>query len=157
MTIFEQALFEDLATDYILQFQDAIKNKPIRRKSVYNPDGFEATVNASGKLHDSPRIEVTENSIDVHVLAYIDDLVYGKPPSKVNKLDIEVWLQNKGLQYSATSIVENIKDFGNSIFIEHQGANSGLLDDIDISEMLDTVKQKLITKRITEIKHANSN
>lgn len=157
MTIFEQEALQSLADSYIEQFKDAIKNKPIKRKSVANPEGFEAVANASGRLADSPRVEITDTSLDVYVLAYIDEIVYGKAPGgKVEKLEIEKWLEAKGLNYSATSIVNNIKDFGNSIFLEHQGGNSGVLDDINIDSKLEETKQKLILKKITEIKYANS-
>ena len=157
MSIFEQEALQSLADSYIEQFKDAIKNKPIKRKSVANPEGFEAVANASGRLADSPRVEITETSLDVYVLAYIDDIVYGKAPgAKVDKLEIEKWLEAKGLNYSATSIVKNIKDFGNSIFLEHQGGNSGVLDDINIDSKLEETKQKLILKKITDIKYANS-
>jgi hypothetical protein len=156
MTVFETELLNDLADSYIEQFKNAVKTKQISRKSVANPEGFNAVANASGRLADSPRVELTETSLDVYVLAYIDDLVYGKAPgTKVEKLEIEKWLEAKGLNYSAGSIVKNIKDFGNSIFIEHQGANSGLLDDINLDAKLLEVKQKLILKKITEIRHAN--
>jgi hypothetical protein len=157
VTIFEQEALQSLADSYIEQFKDAIKNKPIKRKSVANPEGFEAVANASGRLADSPRVEMTENSMDIYVLAYIDEIVYGKPPGgKVEKLEIEKWLEAKGLNYSASAIVNNIKDFGNSIFLEHQGGNSGVLDDINIDLKLEEVKRKLITKKITDIKYANS-
>lgn len=157
MTIFEQEALQSLADSYIEQFKDAIKNKPIKRKSVANPEGFEAVANASGRLADSPRVEITETSLDVYVLAYIDEIVYGKAPGgRVEKLEIEKWLEAKGLNYSASAIVNNIKDFGNSIFLEHQGGNSGVLDDINIDSKLEETKQKLILKKITDIKYANS-
>lgn len=157
MTLFEQEALQSLADSYIDQFKNAIKNKPIKRKSVANPEGFEAVANASGRLAESPRVEMTENSMDIYVLAYIDELVYGKAPGeKVSQLEIEKWLEAKGLNYPASAIVKNIKDFGNSIFLEHQGANSGLLDDINIESKLEETKQKLILKKITDIKYANS-
>ena len=56
MTIFEQEIFNEIATDYIQQFKKAIETKKIERKytqrkkdGTINHIRFAETVNASGK------------------------------------------------------------------------------------------------------------
>lgn len=158
MTIFEQEQFNWLANEFINQVRNAIKNKPIKRKTKAHGE-FEAVANASGRLSDSLRSEITENEINVYSLAYIDNLIYGQAPSRVNTtvFEIENWMNSKGLEYSATSVLDNLQQYGNSIFQKFGGSESNFLEDIDLSSHIETVKQNLILKKINEIKYANSN
>lgn len=155
MTIFEQEIFNEIATDYIQQFKKAIETKPIDRKSVGRGE-FSSVVNASGKLANSPRVELTENELNIYVASYIDNLIYGQAPSRVNTsvFEIENWMNSKGLEYSAVSVLENLQKYGNSIFQKFHGENSGLLEDINIESTIEKAKQQLILKKINEITHA---
>jgi hypothetical protein len=157
MTIFEQQLFEQLAEDFISQARVAIKTKPIPRKTKAQGE-FSSVVNASGKLADSLRSEITEDEVRVYALAYIDNLIYGQAPSRVETsvFEIENWMIDKGLEFNAVSVLNNLQQYGNSIFQKFQGVNSGLLDDIDLTSHIDKIKEQLILKKITEITNANN-
>ena len=152
MTIFEQEIFNEIAHDYIQQFKNAIETKPIKRKSRGRSD-FESVVNASGNLAKSPRIEITDNELNIYVLGYIDSLIYGQPPQKINTtvFEIENWMNSKGVEYSAVSVLDNLQQYGNSIFQKFHGANSGLLEDINLEGSINKAKEKLILKKIKEI------
>lgn len=157
MTIFEQQLFEQLAEDFISQARVAIKTKPILRKTKAQGE-FSSVVNASGKLADSLRSEITEDEVRVYALAYIDNLIYGQAPSRVETsvFEIENWMIDKGLEFNAVSVLNNLQQYGNSIFQKFQGGNSGLLDDIDLTSHIEKIKEQLILKKITEITNANN-
>jgi hypothetical protein len=157
MTIFEQQLFEQLANDFISQVKVVIKTKPIPRKTKAQGE-FSSVVNASGRLADSLRSEITENEINVYALAYIDNLIYGQAPSRVETsvFEIENWMIDKGLEFNAVSVLNNLQQYGNSIFQKFQGGNSGLLDDIDLTSHIEKIKEQLILKKITEITNANN-
>jgi hypothetical protein len=166
MTIFEQEQFEQLAEDFISQAKVAIKTKPIKRKMVIKDEGgqpsfksFEAVANTSGKLADSLRYEISENEINVYAFSYFDSLVYGKAPSRLDAtvFEIETWMAQKGIEsISSATIMNNIQEFGTSIFREFQGRESNFLEDIDMTSHIETVKQNLILKKINEITYANS-
>ena len=157
MTIFEQQLFEQLANDFISQVKVAIKTKPIPRKTKAQGE-FSSVVNASGRLADSLRSEITENEINVYALAYIDNLIYGQAPSRVETsvFEIENWMIDKGLEFNAVSVLNNLQQYGNSIFQKFQGSESNFLEDIDLTSHIETVKKNLILKKINEITYANS-
>lgn len=157
MTIFEQEQFNWLANEFIAQVKNAIRTKPIKRKTKAKGD-FEAVANASGQLADSLRSEISENEINVFALAYIDSLIYGQAPSRVNTtvFEIENWMNSKGLEYSATSVLDNLQQYGNSIFQKFGGSESNFLEDIDLTPHIEQVKQNIILKKINEIKYANS-
>ena len=152
-TIYEKNLIQEFCDWYLSMVQDAIKNKPIKRKSVYYPDGFEAPVNATGRLHDSLHIERNELTIEVFALAYIDSLVYGqKPGVNVSLTNLEEWANAKGLtDVSLPAAKSNIKAFGNSIWLEHEGANSGLLNDIPLAEKLEALKKDFVTRKVEDV------
>ncbi len=159
MTIFEQEIFNEIAQDYIQQFKNAIQTKPVKRKTKAKGD-FEAVVNASGNLANSPRIELTENELNIYVAGYIDQLIYGQAPSRVDTtvFEIENWMNSKGLEYSAVSVLDNLQKYGNSIFQKFNGEDSGLLSDINIEGSIEKAKQNLILKKIKEITNGiNSN
>lgn len=157
MTIFEQELFKQLAEDFISQVKNAIQTKPIKRKTKAKGE-FESVVNASGQLADSLRYEISETEINVFVLSYIDSLIYGKPqgPVDASVFEIENWMNSKGLEYNSVTVMENLQKEGSSIFQMYQGENSGLLDDVNITEHVEKVKEQLITKKINDIIYANN-
>ncbi len=153
ITIYETEILNELGDWYIAKVKDAIEHKPIKRKSVHNPDGFEAPVNATGKLAASLRKEVDPAMLEVWCLSYIDKLIFGQPPGeKVEVSEIETWLSAKGLDYNSTTVARNIRAVGNSIWNQFHGANSGLLSGINIEAKANEIKQKLLLKTVEEIK-----
>lgn len=145
LTLFEQQALREVADDFASQVVDAIKNKPIRRRSRKPGVGiFEAPVNATGRLANSVQPQFTDEGIQVLALAYIDNLIFGQAPGQApNVMEIEKWLMAKGLNYSPAGIVKQIYKYGNSIFAEHQGEDSGLLADVNISGSIEKLKEKL--------------
>jgi len=152
LTIFEQVLFQDLANDFISQVKNAIKSKPVKRKTKAK-GSFSAPVNASGRLADSLRIELDDEGLSVICLSYIDQLVYGAPPQRIETsvFEIERWLAVKGLDYNPVNVMNNLQKYGSSIFQEHQGANTGLLENVNIDEKIKRVREQLTLKMIDEI------
>jgi hypothetical protein len=154
ITLYEEDLFADFGNWYVEEVKKAILTKPIKRKSLHNPDGFEAVVNASGRLHDSIHSIVTEEAIEVYALSYIDNLIYGQPPgASVQLTEIEQWLEAKGLDYNPRTVTKNIRQVGTSIWNEFNGENSGLLLDIPVAEKIEEMKSKLMLRSIDEVKH----
>lgn len=154
MTIFERELLNDLGQWYADQVAEAIRRKPIARKTKSQGE-FSAIANASGKLSQSLRTELDETSLKVYALAYIDKLVFGQPPSRLDDttvFEIEQWLNVKGLEFSAVSVMNNLQKSGSSIWQKHQGANSGLLDDIPLMDKIEEVKRSLVLKSIEDIR-----
>ncbi len=154
ITLYELELLSELGEWYIGRVRDAIEHKPIKRKSISKPDGFEATVDATGKLKSSLRKELKNGQeLEVWCLAYIDKLIFGQPPGeKVEVSEIETWLAAKGLDYNSTTVARNIRAVGSSIWNQFHGANSGLLSDINVEAKVNEVKQKLLLKTVEEIK-----
>lgn len=153
MTVYERNLLEELGQWYATQVKDAIKNKPIQRKTNAQ-GGFSAVANATGRLAESLRYEVSEEAVEVFALDYIDKLVFGQPPSRLDNVsvfEIEEWIRAKGLDLSATSVMTNLQKNGSSIWQQWQGENSGLLNDISLEEQIEQVKQKLALKSISDI------
>lgn len=154
MTIFEREMLTDLGNWYANLVADAIKRKPIARKT--NAQGeFSAIANASGRLAQSLRTEVDEKAVRVYALSYIDKLVFGQAPSRLDDttvFEIEQWLNVKGLEFSAVSVMNNLQRNGSSIWQKHQGQNSGLLDDIPLMDKIEEVKKSLVLKSIEDIK-----
>lgn len=153
ITQFEKEQILGLCEWYALQVKDAIKNKPVNRRSVYNPDGFKAVVNATGALHDSVKVVQSDLVVAVTAFDYIDDVVFGLPPGKdVSLIELERWQLAKGLEdVSIASAKINIKQIGSSIWLEHQGANSGLLLDIPLQERIDNLKKDFATKTVESV------
>lgn len=153
LTVYENFLLEDLARDIIAQVKNAIENKPIKRKTKAQ-GSFQAPVNASGNLANSLRFEINESNLKIYCLAYIDNLIYGQPPSKIDTtvFEIENWINSRGLELNAVSVLENLQRFGSSIFQEHQGSNSGLLSDVNFESKLNQVREKLVLQVVGNIK-----
>lgn len=154
MTIFEREMLNDLGAWYAEMVAEAIRTKPIDRKTKAQGE-FSATAEASGRLSQSLRHEVTEESLKVYALAYIDKLVYGQQPSRLDNttvFEIENWINAKGLDLSAVSVMNNLQRNGSSIWQKHQGENSGLLDGIPLEERIQEIKRSLVLKSIEEIR-----
>jgi hypothetical protein len=141
----EEQLLREVAEDFKSQVINAIQNKKIRRRSRRPGVGiFEAEVNASGRLAASVHDEWDDEGVKVLCNAYIDKLIFGQAPgANVNVSDIRQWISDKGLDFKPETIAQQIYLFGNSIWAEHQGADSGLLEDVDISGSLDRLQSKL--------------
>lgn len=152
LTLYEKYLFEDLANDFIAQVKNAIRTKKVTRKSKAKGK-FSSEVNATGRLAESLRMEIDDNGVSIFCLAYIDHLVYGAPPQRIEAsvFEIENWLIAKGLEFNAINVMGNLQRFGSTIFQEHQGADSGLLTDVSFESKLQQVKEKLTLKMVEEI------
>ncbi len=154
MTVYEQNLLEELGQWYADQVKDAIKNKPIER-STKAQGSFSAVANATGRLAESLRFEVSEEALEVFALDYIDKLVFGQAPSRLDNVsvfEIEEWIRAKGLELSSVSVMYNLQKNGSSIWQKWQGENSGLLNDISLEEQITQVKEKLVLKTTADIK-----
>jgi hypothetical protein len=158
LSLFEQHMLRELADDYIRQVLDAIKNKQIDRVSIrynrstgdYDRKSFKAAVNASGKLYDSVQSRFGDNGFVVRCEPYIDKLIFGEAPGQpVNTTDIQQWMDDKelpplGYATPGSILISNkINKFGSSIFIAHQGADSGLLSDVNIEASMNNVMNAL--------------
>jgi hypothetical protein len=148
-SLFEETELRSIADEFIKQVVFAVKNKQVRRRSRKAGKGiFYAPVDASGRLADSVHSEMTEDGIQVLCNDYIDKLIFGQPPGEApGVLEIEQWIADKGLggELTAQGVAKQIYMFGNSIWAEHDGKDSGLLEDVDISDQLDRLEQKLTT------------
>lgn len=154
MTVFEQHILSDLASWYIQQVRDAIKTKPITRKTKKQGE-FSAVVNASGKLSDSLRFDISDKAINIYCLSYIDKLIYGQAPGRIDNtsvFEIENWIATKGLNLNAVSVMNNLQANGSSIYQKHLGANSGLLSGISLEQKVNEAKEKLTLLSVKEIK-----
>lgn len=166
LSLFEQHSLNEVVDDFIRQVLDAIKNKPIDRVSMrfnratgeYDRRAFKATVNASGRLYDSVQKRFYDDGVVVRCEEYINDLIFGKPPGEpVDQTDIQQWMEDKKLPrlgYKTPGpklISDKINKFGSSIFIAHQGKDSGLLSDVNIEAALLTLKQKLTEKYANQV------
>ena len=152
LSIYERHLFEEFASDFIAQVKNAIKTKPVRRKTKAQ-GGFSSTVNATGKLAESLRSEIDDAGIRVYCLAYIDKLVYGQPPQRIDATEFEIknWINAKGLDLTATGVMNNLQRSGSSIWQEFGGQDSGLLGDVHFEKKLEEIKSKLTLKMIEDI------
>jgi hypothetical protein len=152
-TLFEEQCLREVADEFSRQVVNAIKTKKIRRRSRKPGRGiFEAEVNATGKLAESVHHEFTDEGIQVLCNSYIDKLIFGQPPGEpVNVSDLQKWIDAKGLDYDAQSLARQIYLYGSSIYAEHQGQDSGLLSDVDISNNISRLQEKLTSKYADEI------
>lgn len=152
MTIFESEILSELVDWYASKVSEAIKTKPINRQTKAK-GMFSSVVDATGNLAASPRKEIGENEIVLYAASYIDKLIYGERPGQFNGsvLAIEDWMRAKGVEYRAESVAQNLLKYGNSIWQEHQGANSGLLDDINLLDKVEETKQRLVLMNMDQI------
>lgn len=153
LSVLEQHALEELANDFIAQVKLAIETKPVKRKTKSQGD-FQGVVNASGRLANSLRFEIDETVLRVFCLSYIDDLIYGKPPSRLDDttvFEIENWINSKGLELNAESVMYNLQKRGSSIYQQFQGANSGLLEDVNFEVGLEKVKKALFLTHVESV------
>lgn len=151
LSLFEQHELSIVLDDFTIQVLDAIKNKQIKRK-YSSGQSFQAPVMASGKLYDSVQKVFYDEGGRVICEAYIDKLIFGQPPGdQPETSDIEQWLKEKGLSGDAFKIGEKIWRYGNSIYMEWHGANSGLLSDVNIQGSVEKLKEALTKKYADQV------
>lgn len=166
LSLFEQNILSELVDDFINQVLNAIKNKPIDRISLrfnrstgeYDRKSFKAVVNSSGRLYDSVQKRFYDDGVVVRCEEYINKLIYGVPPGEpVSKTDIQRWMDDKGLPplgYKTPGselISTKLNNFGSSIFLAHNGQDSGLLSDINIEASLENLKSKLTSNYANQV------
>jgi len=147
LSIFEQYALREFAEDYISQVKQAIKTKPIARRTRAQ-GSFSAVANATGRLAESLREDYNEGGMLVYIFDYIDKLLFGQAPGEVGAItselfEVEKWMIAKGLDYNPYTVLENINRHGSSIWQEHKGADSGLFDNIDIDGLVFRLQSKL--------------
>lgn len=158
LTLFENNELNKVASSYMDQVRNALKNKQLERQAVrydwltrqYIYQGFKSAVNASGRLYDSVQSVDVDNGLQVICDSYIDNLIFGQAPGEnVSVDDIMRWMNDKNLdptERAAKNIARKINKFGNSIFVEHQGQNSGLLDDVNIDAETTQMEEVLASR-----------
>lgn len=158
LSLFEQHALNELVSDFKDQVIEAFKTKQIKRLSSRNEGGqriyteFQAPVNATGNLVRSVRDESTEEGARVYCAAYVDKLIFGQEPERVDELEILKWMKAKGINggEGVASLISNkIYKEGSSIWLFWKGENSGLLADVDISFSLDKLKG-VLTKQYAD-------
>jgi len=169
LTFAMEVVISNFAKDVIKILQNVIREKPIKRvsrrrvKGKYVDKVFYAPVNASGNLAKTLRYEITETRLSIYANDYIYDLVWGKAPSgSASGIDfnlegkISKWMDEKGIQSVdidkdtlAQLITNKIQKFGSSIYLAHQGKNSGLLENIINDNLIKDYNSKF-TKQLSE-------
>lgn len=156
LTLFEQNEINKVCSSYLDQVLYAIKNKKIDRTAVrwdarmrqYVYRSFEAVVNSSGRLYDSAQKVGTDSGVNVIIDSYVDKLINGEGPGQpVSVDDILRWMNDKGMQSSvrgATLIANKINRVGSSIYVKHQGQDSGLFEDVNIDDLLAEMESNLL-------------
>lgn len=145
LTNFEKYHLEVLFDDLVKQYQDAIRNNPIERRTKRR-GVFRSPVNASGRLANSVEFLFTDTGAQVVCLAYVDKLIFGQPPrGEIPTLsEIENWMVEKGLDYQAANVATGLDRYGSSIWQRWQGENSGLFSNVKIEEGIKDLEQKLL-------------
>lgn len=112
-------------------------------------------VNASGKLRDSIRYEVSDGSLRVYGLGYSYFLENGRKPGKrPPKEDIKKWIQDKGIQPEGISVDSLAfliaRKIGNKGTIIYQQGGSDLLSGIVNDSLVNDLKSELFSAIIDE-------
>ena len=151
LSVFEQYEISLVLQDFTDQVLDAIKNKQIKRQRV-SGQSFSAPVMATGKLYDSVQSVFYDEGGRVICEKYIENLIFGQPPGEQPDVsDIQQWMNAKGISGNAQGIADKIWKDGNSIWLEHQGKDSGLLADINIQSSIERLTQKLTEKYANQV------
>lgn len=121
------------------QVKDDIKSKPVSKFG---------SANASGKLQESIRFEITNDRLQIIGLDYIYYIEKGRKPGKAPpRKAIEQWITDKGIvsdiskKSLAFLIQRKIAKEGTTIY---QEGGSNLLDDILTPELLGQIQSDLI-------------
>lgn len=167
LTISQQLVIEEFAKELLALIRNAIKTKPIERVSLRKQNGqqtarrFSAPVNASGKLAETLRYELTDKGLSIWANDYIYKLVWGEPPNQQNEIsndEIKTWFKHKGIEPEgdmsedtlAGLVVNKIKNHGSSIYLAlASGKNSGLLENIVNDDLISNYNNKF-TQQLKE-------
>lgn len=170
LTLSQQLIIEQFAAKVVAEIKNVLKTKPLTRKSVRYEGGvrtestFQSPVYASGKLANSVRFELTETELIIYAEDYIYFSIYGRKPSvngtKPGKLidKIKDWINDKGIQSTidkdtlAFLITRKIHREGNSLYLFSGKKNSGLLENIITSQMINEYNSKFTKQLELDIK-----
>ena len=144
-------IFKELAEKIIAVMQDNIRNKPIKRRTPSRGQ-FESVVDASGDLANSLTYQIDGYTLNILANEYWRSVVYGKEPGEIPDVaKIAEWMQNKSVTGNPSSIAMNIGLFGNSIFQEFNGEDSGLFSEAVDASIFEEFQQKLALEIISGI------
>lgn len=144
-------IFRELAEKIIAVMQDNIRNKPIKRRTE-SKGQFESVVNASGDLANSLTYQIDGYTLNILANEYWRSVVYGQEPGEIPEVGkIAEWMQNKGVKGSPQRIAMNIGYYGNSIFQEFNGEDSGLFAEAVDASIFEEFQQKLALEIISGI------
>lgn len=113
-------------------------------------------VNASGKLRDSIRYEVSDGTLRVYALGYSYYLEHGRKPGKrPPKESIAQWIQDKGIVpdgISVNSLAYLIaRKIGEKGTIIYQQGGSNLLSSIINDQLINDIKSDLFSAMVDEV------
>ena len=149
--MFLKDAFENAAPEIIQRFKEAIRSKPIPRKSAYKGE-FSAVANASGRLAESAEVIIDDYSLKLIAFDYWQTLAYGRAPGSVPNVDsIQEWIINKNLDLNANSTALNIGFFGTTIWQKFQGANSGIFSEVVNESIIEMISDRLIFDYVNDV------
>jgi len=168
LTLSQQIVIDEFARELVKMIQNVIRTRPIKRVSLRNKNGkqtrstFYAPVNASGNLAETLRYELTETNLSIYANDYIYKLIWGDPPNPNNSVsneDLKAWFKTKGIspegdmseETLASLVKKKIQDHGSSIYLAHQGKNSGLLENIVNEQLISEYNNKFTQQLKTEL------
>lgn len=135
-------VLNNVAKSFATQASKAVKEKPILRKSK-RFGVFKSPANASGRLANSMEIIHYERGVRVTALSYIHFIIYGRKPGRLAPTDkIEQWCKIKGIN-APFAVNRSLALNGSTIWQYHQGKDSGVFSDIDLSNELKQLEQEL--------------
>ncbi len=169
LTLSQQLIIEQFAAKVVAEIKHVLKTKPLTRKSVRYENGtrkestFQSPVSASGKLANSVRFELTDTELIIYAEDYIYFSIYGRKPTTNSgggtlKDKIKKWISDKGIQSDidkdtlAFLITRKIHREGNSLYLFSGNKNSGLLENIITSQMINEYNSKFTKQLELDIK-----
>jgi hypothetical protein len=168
LTLSQQLIIEQFAAKVVAEIKHVLKTKPLTRKSVRYEGGvrtestFQSPVSASGKLANSVRFELTDTELIIYAEDYIYFSIYGRRPTKTDGTGfvdkIKQWIKDKGIQSTidndtlAFLISRKIYREGNSLYLFSGKKNSGLLENIITSQMINEYNSKFTKQLELDIK-----
>jgi len=144
MVIVDEILSQ-LGTRIVEQIKSDIKSKPVTTFG---------SVNATGRLADSVRFEVSDGTLKVFALDYVYYLEHGRKPGKFPPREpIIEWIKAKGLSFDipinslAFLIQRKIARKGTTIF---QQGGSDLISSVINRGLIDGLKSELFEAMLNE-------
>lgn len=143
-------LVDEILNDYgqriVSELKENIMSKDV---TAFGP------VNASGKLRDSVRYEVSNGTLRVYALGYSYFLEYGRKPGKrPPKEAIKQWIADKGIVPNGIStdslaylIARKIGEKGSMIY---QQGGSDLLSSVINDELIDDLKNDFFKAMVAD-------